>query len=57
LRRADLLELHPWLTVNSFRHLKKLDEPPPFFRLGREEVVFDDDWFEWLEARSERARR
>lgn len=56
LRRGDLILEYPWLTRNSFRHMKKFDIPPPFFRLGREEVIFEDEWMGWLQARSERAR-
>jgi len=56
LRRADLLMEYPWLTRNSFRHMKKLEDPPPFFRLGREEVIFEDEWMGWLQARSQQAR-
>ena len=52
LRRADLLTEYPWLTSNSFRHLKKLTNPPAFFRLGREEVIFEDDWIDWLRSRA-----
>jgi hypothetical protein len=56
LRRGDLLAEYPWLTRNSFRYMKKLEVPPPFFRLGREEVIFEDEWMGWLQARSEQAR-
>ncbi len=51
LRRKDLIERHPWLTVSSFHHLKKSASPPPFFRLGRYEVIFEADWEAWLRSK------
>jgi hypothetical protein len=56
LRRTDLIERHPWLTTSSFQHLKKSPSPPPFFRLGRLEVIFEDDWEAWLRSRGGRAK-
>ncbi len=51
LRRRDLIERHPWLTVSSFQHLRKSASPPPFFRLGRYEVIFEADWEAWLRSK------